>query len=167
MTILPVPGIIQNLAAPAVVGTLVGIIATFFYNKPASFLKRMPSFLAELFIIPGIIGGLLAMIFISCYGIPSYNKIVNFPFPQFISTPGKYILLELVILVCVILIASIAALLNILICLLIRCCRLKQDLLEPDFVMVEDSEFLLAPSDNYNQPGEYRQRGDQQRAYPQ
>lgn len=143
------PGIIQNLAAPAVVGSLIGIVATLFFNKPNSFLKTMPSFVAELFIIPSVLGGLLAMVFIGFYNSKTYNRIRNFPFPQYINSPGKYAGLELATVIVITLTAVLAALVNTLICYLLRC-RLKRDLLDPDFVMIEDSKFLLEPANNFN-----------------
>lgn len=98
----------------------------------------MPSFVAELFIIPGLVGGLLAIIFIGCYSIPGYNRMENFPLQQYINETGKYCLLELAVLTLVIVLSALSALLNIFICYCIRC-ALKTDLLEPAFVTVENS----------------------------
>lgn len=85
------PGLIQNVAAPAVVGAITGCAFTFsreFIPRVQIFFKLPdPGLTLELFGIPTFIGGILSSIFIACYNIPGYNKMNNFPYKNIIESP--------------------------------------------------------------------------------
>lgn len=91
MIILITPGLIQNLAAPAVVGAIVGCCYTFSRDLmpkvQAAFKIPDPGMTIELFVIPTVIGCILSAIFIACYNIPGYNKLKNFPFANILQNP--------------------------------------------------------------------------------
>jgi hypothetical protein len=78
------PGLIQNAAAPAIIGTIVGFTYSFlreFMLKVMATLKVPdPALIIALFGIPAFVGGILSAIFIACYNMTEYNKLADFPY---------------------------------------------------------------------------------------
>lgn len=104
MIILISPGIIQNLAAPAIVGSIVGLAYSYVREFLPAYLGSLkipdPSLTTILFVFPTIIGALLSAIFIACYNTPSYNKLgYEFPYPRILQHPFKYGGMQLAVLV--------------------------------------------------------------------
>lgn len=109
------PGLIQNLAAPAIVGFLVGAAYSFLPDfldiLMASFKVPDPAMTVLLFAVPAAIGGVLSSIFIACYNMKNYNKLPDFPFENILLHPLKTAGMQLAVMVVNCLMAAASGLL--------------------------------------------------------
>ncbi len=85
--------------------------------------------------LPAFLGAVLNIIFIACYNIPTYNKIQNFKFPQFLEEPGTSSLRAFLSILSTTILGIASALVNIGLAYAFRW-FMNVELLDPEFVMI-------------------------------